>query len=61
MTAAIYLLIFIFPIIIGWLLLHIRWIIQVRKTGARKYYAYFSILPMLLLITYLFSQFPGSV
>lgn len=61
MRAAIYLLVFMFPITIGWLLLHIRWISKARKTGARKYYVYFSILPMLLLITYLFSQFPGSV
>ncbi len=61
MTTLGYLMIFGFPITIGWLLLHIRWIIKARKTGARKYFVYLSILPMLLLITYLFSEFPGSI
>jgi len=61
MTTLVYLMIFGFPITIGWLILHVHWIIKARKTGARKYLVYLSILPLLLLTTYLFSQFPGSV
>lgn len=61
MRGLIFLLIFGFPFTIGWLLLHIRWIRRAKETGARKYLVYLSILPLLLLMTYLFSEFPGSI
>lgn len=61
MRALTFLLLFGFPFTIGWLLLHIRWIREAKKKGARKYFVYLSMLPFLLLTTYLFSQFPGSI